>query len=105
VPNTTTPTGRIDSQIITRDLAQILENMTSDWDSEFDGGIGPETCLIADLGFESIDVVQLVVAIEEHFQHRDLPFGELLMADGRYVDDLSVGNIVNFLSRQLATGN
>lgn len=91
---------RFDRETITRELVAILEEMTSDWDSEFDA-IGPETRLIADLGFESIDVVQLVVAMEEHFQRRDLPFGELLMEGGQYVDDLRVGDAVEFLVKFL----
>lgn len=77
----------------------IINDMTSDWDTGFEGGVGPETRLIADLGFESIDVVQLVVAIEERFQRRDLPFEELLMEDGRYVDELRVGAIADFLAK------
>jgi acyl carrier protein len=84
-----------------QDLTGILTNMTRDWAPIFKGAIQPETRVIADLGFESIDVVQLVMAIEEHYQRRDLPVGELVMVDGRYVDELTVGDIVNFLARHL----
>ena len=91
----------VDSKTLLDDVTRILEDMTSDWDLEFSGGIGPETCLIADLAFESIDVVQLVVAIEERFARRDLPFEKLLMADGRYVDDVRVSQIVQFLESNL----
>ena len=68
----------------------------------FAGTIGAETRLIADLGFESIDVVHLIVALEERFQRTDLPFENLLMKDGRYVSDLRVGEVAGFLSRHLA---
>jgi len=91
----------VDSKTLLDDVTRILEDMTSDWDLEFSGGIGPETCLISDLAFESIDVVQLVVAIEERFARRDLPFEKLLMADGRYVDDVRVSQIVQFLESNL----
>ncbi len=64
---------------IQKEFVSILEDMTSDWDVDCDGGITLETRLIADLAFESIDVVQLIVAIEERFQRRDLPFEKLLM--------------------------
>jgi acyl carrier protein len=84
-----------------QDLVGILQDMTGDWDLQFEGGIGEETLLIGDLGFESIDVVQLVVAIEEHYGRRDLPMGELLMSDGRYVTDLRVGAVVDFLAKNL----
>jgi len=81
-------------------VLEILDDMTSDWDLDFSGGIGMDSLLIADLAFESIDVVQLVVALEERFDRRDLPFETLLMTDGRYVDDLAVHQIVDFLREQ-----
>jgi len=93
--------GGVDSKTLLDDVTRILEDMTSDWDLDFSGGIGPETSLIADLAFESIDVVQLVVAIEERFARRDLPFEKLLMSDGRYVDDVRVSQIVSFLESNL----
>jgi acyl carrier protein len=68
---------------------------------EFNGAIGPDTKLMSDLEFESIDVVQFVTAIEEQFGRRGLPFEELLMIDGRYVDELAVGDTAEFLSRHL----
>ena len=94
------------SQILTgekilNDLVEILKDMTCDWDMEFDNPIGPDTKLIDDLGFESIDIVQLVVAIEDRFHCRKLPFEEILMVDGRYVDEIKVRDTVDFLSRHL----
>ena len=83
-------------------VLQILKNLTADWDNDYGGEIGPETSLIGELAFESIDVVELVVSIEGRFQRRDLPFEKLLMHDGRYVDDLTVGQVVDFLETELA---
>ena len=91
-----------DRDTIFRDLVVILEDMTSDWETNLNGGITRESRLIADLGFESVDVVQLVVAIEEQFQRRDMPFEELLMDEGQYVEELTVGQIVDFLAAKLA---
>jgi len=82
-------------------MVDIVKNMTADWDTGFDGAIGAKTRLIGDLSFESIDVVHLVVAIEQRFGRRDLPFEDLLMKDGRYVDELTVGSTVDFLYRHL----
>ena len=82
-------------------VLQILKDLTSDWDSDYAGGIGPDTMLMNDLDFESIDVVELVVSIEGRFARRDLPFEKLLMHDGRYVEDLSVREVVDFLESQL----
>ena len=82
-------------------VIDILREMTSDWDMGFGGEIGTETYLVRDLGCESIDIVQFVVALEERFQRRDLPMERLLMVDGRYVDDLSVKDVVAFLATYL----
>jgi|GEM_PF-710940 len=88
-------------EAITAQLIATLEDFTADWDSEFEGDMNRDTKLLADLSFESIDIIQLVVAIEEDFGKRKLPFETLLMKDGRYVDDLSIGQISDFLAQQL----
>ncbi|GIX45858.1 MAG: acyl carrier protein [Candidatus Tectimicrobiota bacterium] len=92
---------RLSRETILHGVVQILTDMTADWEDAFTGPIGPETRLVADLAFESIDVVQLAVAIEEHFQHPNLPFQKLLMRDGRYVEDLQVADLVEFLYTHL----
>lgn len=97
-----TPAPNFTRDEIERDLIAILTDMTADWDLSFDGGIGPETRLMADLAFESIDVVQLVVAIEAHVKRRHLHFEKLLMVDGRYVQELQIKDIADFLGQQLA---
>lgn len=80
-------------------IADILKDMTQEWELDLDE-IQPETKLVEDLSFGSIDVIHLVVAIEEHFQQK-LGFNELLMDNGQYVDDISVGELVNFVSQKL----
>ena len=79
----------------------ILRDLTSDWDTELDGDITRTTSIVGDLAFESIDVVHLVTAIEQHFQRSDIPFEQLLMVDGRYIDDLTVSQIAAFLQRHM----
>jgi acyl carrier protein len=83
------------------DLIEMLTDLTSDWDTEYSGRISAETRLIADLAFESVDVVHLMVAIQERYGRYDIPFEDLLMVDGRYVTDLRVEQIAVFLARQL----
>ncbi len=100
-----TPTAAAaDSQdaVILRGLLEILEDMIADWDMDLDAPLGPDTRLIADLNFESIDVVQFVAAIEEHFRNRAIPFEELVMRDGRYVDEIAVSTVKDFLVLHLA---
>lgn len=97
-----TTTAKFTHAELERDLIALLTDMTQDWDLSFTSGITPETRLMADLAFESIDVVQLVVAIEAHLQRRHLHFEQLMMVDGRYVQELQVKEIVDFLAKQTA---
>lgn len=82
-------------------LVELLEDFTTDWDNEFEGKMDRSTKLLADLGFESIDIIQLIVAIEEDITHKKIAFDKLLMRDGRYVDDLAIGQIADFLALHL----
>ena len=81
-------------------LKQVLGDFVEDWG--LDAEITAETRLVADLEFDSIDVIQFVVEVEKAFQNRNLGFQSLLMQDGRYVDDLSVGQIARFLDGRLS---
>lgn len=75
--------NHFDKDTILRDLLKILKDMPSDWESGFSGTIGADTRLVADLALESIQIVQLVIAIEKHFQRQGLPFQTLFMSDNR----------------------
>ncbi len=83
-------------------LSGILEQMLEDWGVDLDEPINRDTQLVADLEFSSIDIIHLAMALERHFKKPKLGFNELLMDDGQYVDDLSVGQIVDFLVLKLA---
>lgn len=82
-------------------LITLLDDFTLDWDHDHAGRIADGTLLLADLGFESIDIIQLMVAIQEEVIRRRLSFDALLMKDGRYVDDLSVGQIADYLAARV----
>ncbi|WP_372884161.1 acyl carrier protein [Shimia sp.] len=77
-------------------LIATLQDFIADWGVEID--IDRDTTLVADLEFDSIDIIQLIVAIETEFGKRSPGFQELLIRDGRYVDDLGVGTIADFLA-------
>ena len=62
---------------------------------------GVDTLLVADLEFASVDVIQLCVAVEEHYG-RKLGFQDLLMHDGSYVQDLALGEMVRFIAKQVS---
>jgi acyl carrier protein len=86
---------------ILKKLTSILEDMTSDWELDYSGGIIPDTGLIGDLSFESIEIVQLMVAIEQQFDIKNLTSEKLLMRDGKYVPELTVSEIANFLNEEI----
>lgn len=70
-----------------------LENLMQDW--EVEEPIREGTLVVADLGFESIDLIQMVGALERAFRLHGVSLVDMLVADGRYVDDLSVGQIAD----------
>lgn len=82
-------------------VVNVLQNMVEDWDLDLAEPIGPDTRIIEDLGFESIDLVQLVVGIEEKFGVRGLPYEEVLMKDGAYVTEIHLSDLVDFLQRHI----
>ena len=86
------------SDDILKNLGTLLDDFTQDWDKDLDEGYSRDTKLLADLGFESIDIIQFIVAIEEDFGLHKTPFDKLLMKDGRYVDDLTLGQLADFLT-------
>jgi acyl carrier protein len=89
-------------EAILRDLVQLLTDMTQDWDLNFSGGITGGTRLTADLGFESIDAVMLIGEIQRLYGRKDLPFERLFLVNGKYVDDVQVATVADFLTEHLA---
>lgn len=80
----------------------VLNDTVADWDLDLEAPIGAETTLIEDLAFESIDIVQFSVALEQALGRKDLPFEKLFIQDGNYVDDVSVSEITAFLNTEIA---
>lgn len=78
-------------------LIAILEDMIQDWGLDLSEPMDASTRLMDDLGFASIDLVALIAAIDEEWQRRDWPYERLLMLNGRYVEDLTVGAIADFI--------
>jgi acyl carrier protein len=78
-----------------------LKDFIQDWG--LDAEISSETTIVGDLEFDSIDVIQFTVELEKAFGSRKIGFQDLLMQDGRYVDDLSIAQFQNFLVGRLVT--
>lgn len=80
-------------------LKATVSEFVADWG--LDVLVERDTKLVGDLEFDSIDVIQLVIEVEKAFGTRNLGFQDLLMVDGRYVDDLSIGQMSDFLSARM----
>jgi acyl carrier protein len=86
-------------EAVLSDVLMLLQRVAADWD--FSGEITEHTYLSADLGFQSLDVVVLGTAVQEHYG-RLLPFSELFAAIGQQeVKDISVGEWVDFVYTHL----
>ncbi len=79
----------------------VVEDLIQDWGLDLEQGVGPDTLVVADLGFASVDIIQLCVALEQAYG-RKLRFQDLLMKDGSYVGDLSVAQFARFIEDRMA---
>ena len=64
--------------------------------------VTPESMFVAELGFESIDLIDLMFVLSKSLS-RDLSWAEVvnfLAADGRPVRDFSVGDMLRFLEKK-----
>lgn len=82
-------------------VAALLKDMVQDWDLDTTDEIGPATRIIEDLEFESIDLIQLMVAVEKEFGVKGLPYESLVINDGSYIEELLVSQVVEFLMKHL----
>ena len=91
--------AEVNRDTVRGDLLRILTQLREDW--EYSGEITEQTGIVRDLDFESIDVVALGSAIEDHY-NQSLPFAEFLMkANERNATDIAVGELVDFLMENL----
>jgi acyl carrier protein len=85
---------------IEKTVAVIVDDLVQDWGIDLNGGITGKTLLVQDLEFASVDIIQLCVAIEQHYE-RKFGFQDLLMKNGSYVSDLSITQLAEFLNHKL----
>ncbi len=93
----------LNTESIQLKVITVLQDMIADWELDDVNEIGAETKLMEDLAFESLDVVQFVVALEKAFERKNLPFQNLFMHDGDYVDEIKVKEVVEFLNKNITT--
>ena len=81
------------------EVLDLLNSVVRDW--EFEGTVGTDTRLFADLNFESLDLVVLGAKVQERFG-QTFPFPEFFAEIGqRDVRDLTIGEWVSFMERHL----
>jgi acyl carrier protein len=88
------------NESVERVVVHICEDLIQDWGLALDEPIAGRTRLAEDLDFVSVDFIQLLVAIEQHYK-RKFGFQDLVMVDGSYVSDLTIGEIVEFVGEAL----
>jgi acyl carrier protein len=80
---------------ILAEVLALLNSVVQDW--EFEGPLGANTRVFADLAFESLDLVVLGSKVQERFG-QTLPFPQLFAEIGqREVRDLTIGEWVDFI--------
>ena len=76
-------------------------DLVQDWGLDLDDGVTVSTSLVKELEFASVDIIQLCVALEQHFKQK-FGFQRLLMQDGSYVGDLTLGQLSDFSQSNLS---
>ena len=95
-------TERYSKDAILKDVVNILEETSSEFEMESGSSIGLETMLGADLELKSINLVQHMLALQKVYGRQDFPFQDLFMPDEDVVvSDLSVSDVVEFLYKHL----
>jgi acyl carrier protein len=86
-------------ETILAEVLALLNSVVQDW--EFEGPLGANTRVFADLAFESLDLVVLGSKVQERFG-QTLPFPQLFAEIGqREVRDLTIGEWVDFIHRHI----
>ncbi len=83
---------------IKQEIISLIKLLIDEWELEIENEITPHTQLIKDLGFSSIDFVELFVRIENQFQQK-FGFHQLIMIGDKYIDDLSLKQLISFIEK------
>jgi acyl carrier protein len=94
------PTMSMSRDQVLAEVLELLNSVVGDW--EFEGSVGANTRLFADLALESLDLVILGAKVQEHFG-RTLPFTQLFAEIGqRDIRDVTIGEWADFVAAHLA---
>lgn len=94
-------TKMVDESAIQAKIIPLIADLVPDFNlMGLFGEINERTRLIADLDLTSIDFIDLFVAIEKSFGE-SIGFHDLIMVDGRYISDLSVGQLSHYILNRI----
>jgi acyl carrier protein len=79
----------------------VLGDVSADCEVELDDPISRGTRLVAGLAFESTDVLEVAVALEQAFGRPTVSFDQFLAGEGRQVEDLTVAEVADFVIRHV----
>jgi len=95
--------NNVQSNTTINTVIAVVGDLIQDWVLDLDAPISADTLLAQDLEFASVDIIQLCVALERSYDRR-FGFQDLLMKDGSYVGDVSVGAFAEFIDANLREG-
>lgn len=81
---------------INRKVLNLIKIMMEDVDFGYQDEIGPDSCILNDLDFDSIKVIQLFTKIQKQFGNRKIPFQNLVFR-GDAIVDFTIHDLVEFL--------
>jgi hypothetical protein len=81
-------------------VMQTITEMLRDEDRIFASPLTPQTLLVADLDYKSLDIVMLIGYLNRQLGLIDIPFEQLLFIHGRPVADLSLQTLADFMWEQ-----
>ncbi|EIC22241.1 sulfotransferase family protein [Thiorhodovibrio frisius] len=86
-------------------ILPLLASLAPDWEfDEWEDRVDDSHLLIADLGLTSVEFIDLFVGIESACA-RNIGFHDLLMVDGRYISDLSLGALIDYVVERIQAGD
>jgi len=83
-------------------IIDLTKELIEDWGLE-DVDVSKATTLKRDLGFASADTMQLFTMIQEHYSSIPFKFQELVMKDGKFIDDLTLEQVIVFILKKLSS--
>ena len=90
-----------DKEAILKEVIEIISDMMHDSEIEFAGPITGNTCLIAELGFQSLDMVALIGELRNpHRSHylRNISLEiEPFILSRKPADDIPISSLVDFI--------